>query len=100
MKSIRKIDTRQGICTVPACIFPSEIFGNVRTGMGTYDTDAAEGSIGPIGTRSRDLTNDNDDDVYLINYNMAVGYNIYLHTNTDQPERYKYKMKLIRKTCS
>jgi hypothetical protein len=22
-----------------------------------------------------------DDDVYLINYNMAVGYKIYLHTN-------------------
>jgi hypothetical protein len=29
--------------------------------------------------------NDDDDDVYLINYNMAVGYKIYLHTNTDQP---------------
>jgi hypothetical protein len=28
---------------------------------------------------------------------MAVGYKIYLHTNTDQPERHKYKMKLIRK---
>jgi hypothetical protein len=36
-----------------------------------------------------------DDDVYLINYNMAVGYKIYLHTNTDQPERHKYKMKSI-----
>jgi hypothetical protein len=32
-----------------------------------------------------------------INYNMVVGYKIYLHTNTDQPERYKYKMKSIRK---
>jgi hypothetical protein len=32
-----------------------------------------------------------------INYNMAVGYKIYLHTNTDQPERHKYKMKSIRK---
>jgi hypothetical protein len=38
-----------------------------------------------------------DDDVYLINYNMAVGYKIYLHTNTDQPERHKHKMKSIRK---
>jgi hypothetical protein len=31
-----------------------------------------------------------DDDVYLINYNMAVGYKIYLHTNTAKPERRKY----------
>jgi hypothetical protein len=30
-----------------------------------------------------------------INYSMAVGYKIYLHTNTDQPERHKYKMKSI-----
>jgi hypothetical protein len=37
-----------------------------------------------------------DDDVYLINYNMAVGYKIYLHTNTNQPERHKNKMKSIR----
>jgi hypothetical protein len=29
---------------------------------------------------------------------MAVGYKIYLHTNTDQPERHKYEMKSIRKT--
>jgi hypothetical protein len=35
-----------------------------------------------------------------INYNMAVGYKIYLHTNTDQLERHKYKMKSIRKTYS
>jgi hypothetical protein len=28
---------------------------------------------------------------------MAVGYKIYLHTNTDQPERHKYKMKSTRK---
>jgi hypothetical protein len=28
---------------------------------------------------------------------MAVGYKIYLHTNTDQPERHKYKMISIRK---
>jgi hypothetical protein len=28
---------------------------------------------------------------------MAVGYKIYLHNNTDQPERHKYKMKAIRK---
>jgi hypothetical protein len=41
--------------------------------------------------------NDDDDDVYLMNYNMAMGYKIYLHTNTDQPERHKYKMKSIRK---
>jgi hypothetical protein len=27
------------------------------------------------------------------NYNMAVVYKIYLHTNTDQPERHKYKIK-------
>jgi len=32
-----------------------------------------------------------------MNYNMAVGYKIYLHTNTDQSERHKYKMILIRK---
>jgi hypothetical protein len=38
-----------------------------------------------------------DDDVYLINYNMAVGYKIYLHTNTDQPELHMYKMESIRK---
>jgi hypothetical protein len=38
-----------------------------------------------------------DDDVYLINCNMAVGYKIYLHTNTDQLERHKYKMISIRK---
>jgi hypothetical protein len=45
--------------------------------------------------------NDDDDDVYLIeNYNMAVGYKIYLHTNTDQLERHKYKMISIRKTYS
>jgi uncharacterized membrane protein YqjE len=31
---------------------------------------------------------------------MAVGYEIYLHNNTDQPERHKYKMKSIRKICS
>jgi hypothetical protein len=31
---------------------------------------------------------------------MAVGYKIYLHTNTDQPERRKYKMKSIRKIFS
>jgi hypothetical protein len=37
---------------------------------------------------------DDDDDVYLINYNMAVGYKIYLHTNTDQPERHKHKMNI------
>jgi hypothetical protein len=42
----------------------------------------------------------NDDNVYLINYNMAVDYKIYLHTNTDQPEQYKYKMKSIRKIYS
>jgi FtsZ-interacting cell division protein ZipA len=41
-----------------------------------------------------------DDDVYLINYNMAVGYEIYLHTNTNQPERNKDKMKPIRKIHS
>jgi hypothetical protein len=40
-----------------------------------------------------DLPIDGCDDVYLVNYNMAVGYKIYLHTNTDQPERHKYKMK-------
>jgi hypothetical protein len=46
------------------------------------------------------IFDDNDDDVYLIkNYNMAVGYKIY-HTNTDQSERYRYKMKSIRKICS
>jgi hypothetical protein len=45
------------------------------------------------------LTGD-DDDVYLINYKKAVGYKIYLHTNTDQPERHKYKMKSIRKIYS
>jgi hypothetical protein len=28
---------------------------------------------------------------------MAVGYKIYLPTNTDQPERHKYKMKAVRK---
>jgi uridine kinase len=33
-----------------------------------------------------------DDDVYLTNYYMTVGYKIYLHTNTDQQERHKYKM--------
>jgi hypothetical protein len=31
---------------------------------------------------------DDDDDVYLINYNKALGYKVYLHTNTDQPERH------------
>jgi hypothetical protein len=31
---------------------------------------------------------------------MVVGYKIYLHTNTDQPERHKYKMKSIRKKYS
>jgi hypothetical protein len=37
---------------------------------------------------SRHLPGHNDDDdVFLMNYNMAVGYEIYLHTNTDQPER-------------
>jgi hypothetical protein len=46
------------------------------------------------------IYNSSDDDVYLINDNMAVGYNIYLNTNTDQPERHKYKMKSIRKICS
>jgi Tfp pilus assembly protein PilO len=35
-----------------------------------------------------------------INYNMAVGYKIYLHTNTDQLEWHKYKMKSIRKMYS
>jgi hypothetical protein len=35
-----------------------------------------------------------------INYNTAVGYKIYLHTNTDQPERHMYKMKSIRKMYS
>jgi hypothetical protein len=29
---------------------------------------------------------------------MAVGYKIYIHTNTDQPERHKYKMKSINMT--
>jgi hypothetical protein len=47
-----------------------------------------------------DIWLDDDDDVYLINYNIAVGYKIYLHTNTDQPERHKYKMKSIRKIYS
>jgi hypothetical protein len=28
---------------------------------------------------------------------MVVGYKIYIHTNTDQLERHKYKMKSIRK---
>jgi hypothetical protein len=28
---------------------------------------------------------------------MAVGYKIYLHTNTDQPEQHENKMKSIRK---
>jgi hypothetical protein len=37
-----------------------------------------------------------DDDVYLSS-NMAVGYKIYLHTRTNQPERYKYKIKKIKK---
>jgi hypothetical protein len=47
------------------------------------------------------LYDDDDDDVYLIeNYNMAVGCKIYLHTNTDQPERHKYKMISIRKIHS
>jgi hypothetical protein len=27
---------------------------------------------------------------------MAVGYKIYLHTNTDQPERHKYKMIIVQ----
>jgi hypothetical protein len=42
----------------------------------------------------------NDDDVYLIEKSQHVGYKIYLHTNTDQPERHKYKMKSIRKMYS
>jgi hypothetical protein len=29
---------------------------------------------------------DDDDDVYLIEKLQHVGYKIYLHTNTDQPE--------------
>jgi hypothetical protein len=28
---------------------------------------------------------------------MAVGYKIYLHTNTDEPERHKYKMNQSKK---
>jgi hypothetical protein len=31
---------------------------------------------------------DDNDEIYLINYNMAEGYKIYLHTNRDQPERH------------
>jgi hypothetical protein len=46
---------------------------------------------------TRSIMIHDDDDVYFINYDMAVGYKIYLHTNTDQPDRYKYKMKSIRK---
>jgi hypothetical protein len=54
-----------------------------------------------LGDLKRQIQNSyNDDDVYLINYNMAVGYKVYLHTNTDQPERHKYRMKSIRKMCS
>jgi hypothetical protein len=30
---------------------------------------------------------------------MAVGYKIYLHTNTDQPEQHQYKMISIKKIC-
>jgi hypothetical protein len=41
-----------------------------------------------------------DDNVYLINHTMAMGYKIYLHTNTNQPERHKYKMKSIKKIHS
>jgi hypothetical protein len=41
-----------------------------------------------------------DDDVYLMNYNIAMGYKIYLHTNPDQPEQHKYKTKSIRKIYS
>jgi hypothetical protein len=40
-------------------------------------------------TDGPDANIDDDDDVSLIKYNMAVGYKIYLHTNTDQPERHK-----------
>jgi hypothetical protein len=35
-----------------------------------------------------------------IEYNKAVGYKIYLLTNTDQPERHKCKMKSIRNIYS
>jgi hypothetical protein len=31
---------------------------------------------------------------------MTVGYEIYLHTNTDQPERHKCKMESIGKIYS
>jgi hypothetical protein len=34
------------------------------------------------------------------NYNMAVGYKIYPHANTDQPERHKDITKSIRKIFS
>jgi hypothetical protein len=29
---------------------------------------------------------DDDDDVYVINYNIAVGHKMYLQTNTDHPK--------------
>jgi hypothetical protein len=57
----------------------------------------AEGLLSRIGSWSN---LDNDDDVYLIDYNMAVGYKIYLLANTDQLERHKYKMISIRKIYS
>jgi hypothetical protein len=50
--------------------------------------------------RSSNIMHNDDDDIYLINYNMAVGCKIYLHTNTDHPERHKYKIKSIRKIYS
>jgi organic radical activating enzyme len=47
-----------------------------------------------------DSEDDDDEDVYLIEKLQHVGYKIYLHTSTDQPEWHKYKMKPIRKIYS
>jgi hypothetical protein len=30
--------------------------------------------------------------MFNTNYNMAMGYKIYFHTNMDQQERYKYEI--------
>jgi hypothetical protein len=50
--------------------------------------------IGHLGLSCR-IDYDDDDDVYLIKYyNMAVGYKIYFHTNTDQPEHDFIKCKM------
>jgi hypothetical protein len=66
-----------------------------------YKYISPKNRIGSVGWNAKEKTACDDDDVYLIkNYNIAVGYKIYLHNNTDQPERHKYKMVLTRKICS